>query len=1136
MARVSGLEEVKSARRRLHWRLMSGVAIAVPMMLANAYAQESVDIDTEITVPLFTSTANNGAAANININDGGAITLDSGTALTIDSDNSVFHNGSITIDSSDDSIGILVDPDITAELNIAGAIVLDRTEDQAEQATNGEVPDYADNRAGVRISEGGTFTGDLIQQKTSDIIVYGDESFGIDVAGAVDGNIELDGTVSVQGLNSFGVRIGDVLSGDFLLGPNARVAGQGVDFTGIGIEGDIGGVFNIQGSVVVTAYSTATPEDGDDEDDNTDNEIAAQVAMQARAAVAINADVAGGFVVEGATDGRYQTEDYEAPVAFGSVAVSGSANAILIQGENGAPITLGAFETPETTEDYGTWGFVNRGEIETDGFFQGASAETVRIENAIIENGIRNDGIISSAAIAANATTFVIGSGADVPMLVNEGSISTTLSRNNLPDATGELDAIALLIEQGGNLPEVVSFGIVSSSVVSDEADAIAVQDLSGSLTSFVNQGLVIARVSDYNDGDDDTEGDAGEPTGNAIAFDFSNNTAGVTIKNTIPDFFEEGNARANFGRVIGDVLLGSGDDTYRHDAGSTVGNIDLGAGNDTIAMFANTTILGDIDYGDGDDALNLTNSSIFGAMEFGDGADVLNMTNNAQYQGAISDADGMLSINISDNSALNLIETDALNITDFFIDGTSVIGLGLQGGTAPQLMASGNVTLEDGARILPIFESIFTDSISQEIFIGSAINVDPTQIIIGDEDGNTPFIFDFDLSFLDDSVDAPGNQALVLDINRKTAEEIGLDTAFAEAYEPLIAQLTSDEEVGLFILNAGNEAEFMDAFTQMLAGPIDAPVTYARAQNNAITSIITQRLDMARNSGEFGRTFWLQEENYFVNRDDDETSNGFDGGGWMIAAGVDFQLQDVVDAFGASLSVASARYDEKNGEDFPFDRLAYSADLYGAFSVGGAKLDLRGSYGITDSESERRIVLGTERRIATAQWDGSQIAGSARLSYDADVSGFTLTPFAAVDYIHVEEDPYEETGGGDGVNLAASAREATSLRTSVGARVGKVYELRPSAYDTGIPGTLHPQLTLAWSQELETDPYEAEFRYVTGTDSFNVYSEPEDGAAILGADIAYENEYAKVHVGASGTFGDKTESAMLRVGVGLKW
>ena len=85
---------------------------------------------------------------------------------------------------------------------------------------------------------------------------------------------------------------------------------------------------------------------------------------------------------------------------------------------------------------------------------------------------------------------------------------------------------------------------------------------------------------------------------------------------------------------------------------------------------------------------------------------------------------------------------------------------------------------------------------------------------------------------------------------------------------------------------------------------------------------------------------------------------------------------------------------------------------------------------------------------------------------------------------------------------------------------------------------TRNAWLTAAWSQELITDDSEATYNFGQpgDNDRFTLFSEPESGAAILGADILYENDYATVHVGASGHLGEQTEILTLRAGIGLKW
>ena len=77
--------------------------------------------------------------------------------------------------------------------------------------------------------------------------------------------------------------------------------------------------------------------------------------------------------------------------------------------------------------------------------------------------------------------------------------------------------------------------------------------------------------------------------------------------------------------------------------------------------------------------------------------------------------------------------------------------------------------------------------------------------------------------------------------------------------------------------------------------------------------------------------------------------------------------------------------------------------------------------------------------------------------------------------------------------------------------------------------------MTLAYTDELDGDDLEATYRFQNGED-FVLRQEKPGGAGILGADIAYENEYARLGLGGSVTASEEAQIYTLRVGVGLKW
>ncbi|NHK28301.1 autotransporter outer membrane beta-barrel domain-containing protein [Parvularcula flava] len=1107
------------SKRTLRAILLAGVATSLPLFAMGAQAQE-VTIDDDRTTPVETATASNGNPADVTIDTDGSITLDNGgTAVTVNSDNDFTLQGDLVLGHVDDAIGVLIEPGNTGDIIIGGRILMERTEAQEDANADEEVTDYADDRYGVLLQAGGTHTGDISFSSTGAIRLYGDNSVGMDLAGGLDGNLSIAGDFTVGGENAVGLAIRDTVTGDVTISSSSISFVGGTGATGYLIEGDIEGRLLHAGSITVTGYFDSTVDSEADPDNNNEE----QAALQGGSAIDLSGNVDGGFLIQGPVPVADRPTDYTAP-ATASVLVDGSAPALWIHG--GA--VLGELDTSDFGAGYGSWGFVNRGNITARGLYSQVNSTGARIEDATIFGGVRNDGTIRASSYNGNATALHLGN-ITLDTLRNAGTIQAV---SNADDATlGTVNATALLIDADATVPSLRNDLRIESAVTADNGNAIGINDESGTLTEIYNTGGIFATVIDF--ADDDGE----DPTGEAIAIDVSANTTGVTIRNTVSDTFDEdtGN-RANFGQVRGNVLFGTGNNSYLAESGVTQGDIFFQGGDDTASFSQSAHMFGDIDFGMGADLFDLDDANFVGNVEFGGGMDVMNILGGGFFSGDVTDSDGMLDITVSGGSTFYETGAEDTSISNLFIGSASTLGIGISenGAGATSFIVSDTATLEDGATIQPVFIGGAVETVTAEIIIADILNVDPTQLVIGDAEGNTPYLFNITFDTTTDAT--AGTESLILNVQRRTAQELGLQEGLAPAYVPTLEALATDDNLGPLVLNFTQEADFRDALSQLLAGPLDAPLAYARAQNNSVTSIVTQRLDLARNAGAYPRTFWIQEETYFLNRESDDVSNGFDGGGFSLAAGVDAGLDNYVDAVGLSLSISSAKYDEKKGGDFPFERLTYGFGAYAAFSTGPVQLDTRAEYAITKSESERNISIGSVDRTAFGEWDGSQIAASARVRYSAEVLGLTTEPFVSADFVSITEDAYEETGGGNGVNLAVEERTYESLRANVGLRVGKVFEMRPSIYDTGIPGTIHPQFTLAWSQELNDDPLTADYRYLSGGDEFTLFTDPEEGAAIVGADVAYENEYAKLHLGVSGTFGDTTEALILRAGVGLKW
>jgi len=99
---------------------------------------------------------------------------------------------------------------------------------------------------------------------------------------------------------------------------------------------------------------------------------------------------------------------------------------------------------------------------------------------------------------------------------------------------------------------------------------------------------------------------------------------------------------------------------------------------------------------------------------------------------------------------------------------------------------------------------------------------------------------------------------------------------------------------------------------------------------------------------------------------------------------------------------------------------------------------------------------------IANGSFSGQQYVARAEGGYPLAVGNTTVTPLASLTYSHLNQDSYTETGG-NGAALSVGATHATSLRSSVGAKLEQGFE---TAY-----GKVIPQVQLQWVHEFNHNP-----------------------------------------------------------------
>ena len=1125
--------------RGLRAVLMTGAAT-----VSFGAAQAQTTVDAERTTPLVTS-----ADGDVTIASTGRVTVANGPAITLDSDASVTQGGAVTVTGdAANAVGVLIDGTITGTYQQGGTVsVL-----TSLGTDRGSVPaSYATGRYGVLLSEGSTLTGSVSFADTAALALQGTSGAAVAILGTLDGDLALGGnlvtegsptaTVADDGTLTFAdgrgtatVLIEGTVTGDVTIAPttaaaSTRILARGANASGVVVDGTVGGTLTVSRAIDVTSLTDGT--EFTDRDGTNNLADAGFTARQAQLAAAsgsglrVNGSVGGGVYL---TAARAAVADDPATPDVDETVTARSGASLSVRGggpalDIGDGAVIGALtDDPATTANEAGFAVVNAGGIQaaasvagqaTDVLYPGVGATAVRVGAADLAGGLLN-------ATEATISSFAAGIGED---------------------------AIGVDIEAGASVPRFVNRGRVSATAASDTGSAVALRDASGSVASFANTGTLLARLTDFDDRNATTTNDANAPSGRAIAADFSANTTGMSF--------------ANSGTITGDVLFGSGPLSASLTGGTMSGNVSLAGGSYALGLTGGSTALvGGLDLGGGAGSVTVENGAVLNVLLSNAAGANVTLGGDGSSLG-LAGASGVAPSSIA--SLTTLPGAQSGGILSFSV--------GAGGAEVSSLNVLGDAIIAEDTQFRIFLRSAIADDLSVPILTaGGTLDVDLSGDRTPTVAGVVPFLFTPSLSL------GETGRSVVLTLDRKDADELGISPAFAPAYDPLIRALAAasvsetdgegnvlraaDAGVGRAVFSIGDiegdpeltgEVLFASAFQQFLPSPLDAGLVYARAQTNSVSSLVTQRVEGLRDGTTNGRRAWLQEESYFVNRGEDEGSLGFDGGGFVIAVGADTPLGGI-DTVGVSFALASARYDEAEGEDFPSDRLAYELGLYAGERVGKLRLDGRVAYASVTTETERNVTLdgrdpetgirtgeGDVRRSVTGEFEGTQLSAYARAAYEGKLGAWDAVPFASVDYLRLNDDAYEERNADQATRspfaLSVEDREATSLRGNLGLTVGRTFEQRVGAYETTLPGTITPTLTAAWSQELSSDDLTATYRF-EGGDAFTLTEEKEAGAGILAADVRYRNEYAEMMAGVSGTFGENSQVYMLRLGVGLRW
>lgn len=920
-------------------KLLACTSLTPILLIAAGPVHAETVIDSARTTPIATSDNND----DIRITDKGSIKPTSGTAVLIDSNHDVTNQGTIQVADADDARGIEAESGTSGTITNSGSIIIDEDYMPKDSDEDGDLDGrFANGRNRIGISTQGGFTGAIVN--SGKITIEGNNSAGIYLGDRLDGSLNHSGQIAVTGDNSVGIDTAAV-SGDVSV--RGSVAVRGENAVGVAINGKVDGTLLIQSTITASGYrSTTRPGDV--------SKLDADDLLQGGPALIVYDDVSGGIVFDVQprnTDPDDKDEDKDGidddKEGNASITSYGSAAAVQI-GSDREYAVIG----PVAGDAADGHGVVINGSIRGRGIYDGVAGNGLLITGTTdIIGGILVNGMVSADSFDDNATAFRIEDDAFVPKITNNGEISA--SGGDAADST-----VYAIVVEDAFLYTITNSGTISATAAKD-GSAGAIIDRSGNLESVENSGTI--RAISENGG-----------MGKAIAIDLSENENGAYIN----QYSRENAPKA---AIIGDVLLGSGDDI-----------------------------------------IEISDSQLTGRIDFGDGRDDLTLEKGAKFTGWLSQAAGA-DIAMNDSSMM-LTDTGTIDINSIVTENDSTIGVTIDGksGKFTQLNVSDTAEFGEGTNLEIQLVSVSESEGRYQII--DANNLVGSENLA--QDGVvTAYMFKSSVTGDDDE------GAVWVDIKRKTAEELDLTRSQTSAYDAIFKVLDNDAAVSSSFLGATTAKTFDGTIQQMLpehAGGVFATVTQG---SRSTARFLTDPVAPYSDQGGWG--FWLQQTVWGVSKDRGQTDS-YDITGLGTTAGIEVEA-DAVGNFGVSLGYLNSNdSDDDAANEVDSDQYEFAA--YWRARWGGLRAFARGSYAKVEFDSQRRFeskIDGddeTERRFAVADWSGDLYSLAGGLAYEMDLGRVSLRPAVSVDYYNLKEDGYTETEGGDAFNLIVEDRDSDEL------------------------------------------------------------------------------------------------------------
>ncbi len=1074
---------------RIYKIQLAGLAAAMIGATAGSANAEDLTISTATTNPVRTSDPVAAApveAGNVTIAAGGSITVTAGPdAVTVDSNNNVTNSGAINANDANNVTGILNEDCHTSTINNGGSISLLETYVLADTDSDGDLDGtYANptstNRHGIHLLSGLAHTGDITNGGS--ITVEGNNSSGITLDAALTGNLTSSGNIVVTGDNSVGVAINGGVTGDVILRGNGTIRGAGS--SGIVVDSVINGDLIVNGGWSVTGFHNINRPADVSHLDADDTQLGGS-------ALVVRQSVTGGVRIEGlgveddvdddgdgVTEAGGDTNDDLSAVLF----AYGSAPTVLIESDGVNNLVLGTTSTG--------YGFHVQGTVAGLGIYDNIDATAILIagngaSTVSIADGVTIDGTVQASGANANARALVIGSGASVSEVLLRRSLGSTVNTDLVRESQG------LRIESGATVPIVSNTGVIRSQLFGESGSATAIIDLSGTVTTINNTGIIAAEII-ATDADATDNVPPPPVTGQATAIDTSAMNTGVTLNQTADVPFNDS-------------------DTVDDDAASR----------------PDPMILGRIMFGGGVDTINLLDGGILGDVSFGAGADVFNIDNGAVYAGHILDSDGALTISVQDGTLSHA--GGATNLTTATFGADSILGVTLSATPVETtfLHASGAITFDPGAQIIPVVPQGLPTS-GTHLFLTADGGLNGAANVTGAVTGvGAPFLYNLSINTV---LGDPNSLEAAFLI--KTAAQLGLNTNQATALDPIIEALRLDDAAADAFGALSDAGSFFDAYTDLMPSYASASTELAATAIQQMQSATTNRMAHTRLQGLDEVSAWVQEIGYSLERTPlDANGQEFSGQGFGMAVGIDGPLDNGA-LFGLSASFLASEEEEPDRPEGEISSWFGQGNAYFGTALGPVDLDFVAGAGFGRMRERRFVQIGPSFSAQTeAEWWAYEGHGAARASAPLSLGNWlVITPQAQLTYVGLSEQGYTESGGGAAIDIEADDSFSQRLWGDAGVEFSGRWNLRSG-------GMIAPRIYAGYRSNMIDEEAERTFRFVSGGADFTLTDEPlGDGGPLVGVGIDATNGYSTLSLSYEGEFGDQIERHSLNAALRFRF